>query len=152
MDGGAGPGGPVERLCFHRPANAQATRTQGQAHWWALEVSRGLGSRIRGGRGDAMPEQFRIGKWFLDKRPNSPSWCVCWFDSATRQTRRSSLSTEDFQVAKTRLAEHVTRHQMLKKVDPDEVLLEVILIRYWEEHGSRIPSAEQARFALGKWS
>ena len=73
-----------------------------------------------------MSEQFRIGKWFLDKRPNSRNWCVCWFDPATRQTRRSSLGTADFQVAKIRLAEHVTKHDELKNAHPDEVLLEAI--------------------------
>ena len=36
-----------------------------------------------------------------------------------------------------------TRHQ---------VPLEVILIRYWEEHAKAISSAEQARYALAKWS
>jgi integrase len=99
-----------------------------------------------------MPEQFRIGKWFLDKRPNSANWCVCWFDPETRQTRRASLGTADLQVAKIRLAEHVTKHETLKNVNPDEVPLEAILIRYWEEHGNHIPSAEQARYALAKWS
>jgi integrase len=99
-----------------------------------------------------MSERFTIGKWFLDKRPNSPNWCVCWFDPETRQTRRASLRTTDFQVAKIRLAEHVTKHEPLNKVDPEGVPLEAILIRYWEEHGNAIPSAEQARFALAKWS
>jgi integrase len=99
-----------------------------------------------------MPEQFRIGNWFLDKRPNSPNWCVCWFDPATRQTRRASLRTENFQVAKVRLAEHVTKHETLRNVELEAVLLEAILIRYWEEHAKNIPSAEQARFALAKWS
>jgi len=99
-----------------------------------------------------MRGKFRIGKWFLDKRPNSPNWCLCWFDAATRQTRRTSLGTADFQVAKVRLAEHVTKHETLNHVDPADVPLETILIRYWEEHGKLIPTAEQARFALGKWS
>ena len=99
-----------------------------------------------------MSERFRIGKWFLDKRPNSPNWCMCWFDPETRQTRRSSLGTKDFQVAKIRLAEHVTKHETLKNVDPGGVPLEAILIRYWEEHGNKIPSAEQALHALAKWS
>jgi hypothetical protein len=80
-----------------------------------------------------MSEQFRIKKWFLDKRPNSPNWCICWFDPATRQTRRASLCTSDLQEAKVRLAEYVTTHETLKDVKPESVLLEVILIRYWEE-------------------
>jgi integrase len=99
-----------------------------------------------------MSGKFRIGKWFLDKRANSPNWCVGWFDPATRQTRRSSLGTADFQVAKVRLAEHVTKHEALNHADPAEVSLEVILIRYWDEYGKDIPSAEQARHALKKWS
>jgi integrase len=99
-----------------------------------------------------MPEQFRIGKWFLGKRPNSPQWCVCWFDPETRQTRRASLGTSDLQEAKFRLAEHVARHEELRSAQPATVLLEAILIRYWEEHARAIPSAEQARFALAKWS
>jgi integrase len=99
-----------------------------------------------------MSEQFRIGKWFLDKRPNSPNWCVCWFDPATRQTRRASLRTADFQIAKIRLAEHVTKNETLRNVDPAGVPLEAILIRYWDEHAKATPSAEQARFALAKWS
>jgi hypothetical protein len=46
----------------------------------------------------------------------------------------------------------VTKHETLKNVDPDAVPLEVILIRYWEEHAKDISSAEQARYALAKWS
>jgi integrase len=97
-------------------------------------------------------EKFRIGSYFLDKRPNSSSWCACWFDPATRQTRRASLGTSDFQEAKIRLAEFVTKHATLKHAEPDGVLLEVILIRYWEKHAKAIPSAEQAQYALGFWS
>jgi hypothetical protein len=93
-------------------------------------------------------EQFRIGKWFLAKRANSPNWCVCWFDPATRQTRRSSLGTTDFQVAKLQFAEHVTKHEALNHADPAGVPLEAILMRYWEEHGNDIPSAEQRAMRL----
>ena len=99
-----------------------------------------------------MPEKFRIGKWFLDRRPNSANWCACRFDPETRQTRRTSLGTSDIQAAQVRLAEHVTKHEALKEAQPDEVLLETILIRYYEQHAKRLPSAEQARHALAHWS
>ena len=46
----------------------------------------------------------------------------------------------------------MTKHGALKNAHPDEVPLETILIRYWQEHGSSISSAEQARYALSKWS
>jgi integrase len=99
-----------------------------------------------------MPEQFRIGRFFLDKRPNSPNWCVCWFDPEARQTRRASLGTSDLQVAKVGLAEYVTKNESLKDAKPGEVPLEAILIRYYEQHAKHIRSAEQARISLGIWS
>jgi hypothetical protein len=81
------------------------------------------------------------GNGFLGKRPNSPNWCVCWFDPATRQTQRSSLRTADFQVAKIRLAEHVTKYGTMKNVDADGVPLEAILIRLlggiWQGYSER---------------
>jgi hypothetical protein len=97
-------------------------------------------------------EKFRIGRWFLDQRPNSPNWCACWFDAETRQTRRASLGTDDFQEAKIRLAEHVTKYQILVGAKADEVPLEAVLVRYWEQHAKILPSAEQARHALALWS
>jgi hypothetical protein len=99
-----------------------------------------------------MPDSFRIGRFFLDRRRNSPAWCACWFDTESRQTRRSSLGTRDFQEAKVRLAEFVTKNETLKDARPSEVLLEAILIRYWEEHAKEIASSEQARIALALWS
>ncbi len=99
-----------------------------------------------------MRQHFRIGKWFLDKRPNSPNWCACWFDPKTRQTRRASLRTGDFENAKIKLAGYVAKHETLAGAQADAVLLDAILIRYWENHAKTIPSAEQARFALLKWS
>jgi integrase len=99
-----------------------------------------------------LSEKFRIGRWFLDRRPNSPNWCACWFDAETRQTRRASLGTSDFETAKIRLAEHAIKRQTLKDAQPDVVLLETVLIRYYDQHAKRLPSAEQARHALVCWS
>jgi integrase len=97
-------------------------------------------------------EQFRIGPYFLGKRANSPSWCACWFDPAARQTRRASLGTKDFQTAKLRLAEYVTKKETVREAKPEHVLFESILIRYWANHAQHLPSAEQAKYALAMWS
>ncbi|HZF98656.1 MAG TPA: site-specific integrase [Pseudoxanthomonas sp.] len=35
---------------------------------------------------------------------------------------------------------------------PQEALLDVVLVRYWEQHGRHLPSAEMTRIALGYWS
>ena len=93
-------------------------------------------------------------EFWLSKRPDgkSASWCRTWFDNATRQTRRASLGTADFQEAETQLIQWVAAHAEKREESAGEVLLEELLIRYYENHARKIPSAEQARYALDKWS
>ena len=100
-----------------------------------------------------MPDcKFRIGNYFLEKRRGSANWCACWYDASTRQTCRSSLRTDDFQEAQIRLARFVTEHQEIRYARPEDTPLETILVRYWHQHGKRLPSADQARIALALWS
>ncbi len=95
---------------------------------------------------------FQIEQYWLDKRPNSEMWCRCWFENRGRQTRRASLGTNDLQEAKLRLAQWVVQNRELHNERPQHTPLETILVRYYNEHASKLPSAEQARFALAKWS
>jgi len=99
-----------------------------------------------------MRGKFRIKEFFLDRRPNSPQWCACRYDPESRQTRRSSLGTSDFQEAQIRLAEFVTKHRQISHADPSDIPLETFLVRYWEGHAKFLPSAEQAQIALRVWS
>ena len=104
-----------------------------------------------------MRKQQRPGQtkdFWLSKRPDgkSASWCRTWFDNATRQTRRASLGTDDFQEAETRLIQWVAANAEKRKESAGDVLLEELLIRYYQNHASKIASAEQARYALDKWS
>jgi hypothetical protein len=66
--------------------------------------------------------------------------------------KTASLGTGDVQEAQIRLAEFVIKNETLTDAKPDEVLLETILIRYYDKHANMLSSAEQARYALAIWS
>ena len=101
-------------------------------------------------RRDDRPGQ--IGDYWLSRRPNSAVWCRTWFDATGRQTRRASLGSSDFREAQLRLAAWITAHREMRHERPQDVPLEQILVRYYREHASKAPSAEQARFHLRYWS
>ncbi len=94
----------------------------------------------------------RIGDHWLSRRPKSAQWCRTWFDRATRQTRRASLGTADFDEATKRLAEWVTTNGKMQRERPENVYLETVLARYYGRHAVHLASAEAARYALKKWS
>ena len=93
-----------------------------------------------------------IGGYWLSQRGNSTAWCRTWFDSGTRQTRRASLGTDDLQQAKLRLAEWVVTYGAMAANRPEDVALETCLVRYYQQQGQNLRSAEQARYALKRWS
>ena len=78
-------------------------------------------------------EAFRIGDYFLGKRRNSPKWCACWYDPASRSRniRRSSLGTEDFREAQLKLAAYVTRHGEMRDLQPATLTVDQLLERYY---------------------
>lgn len=94
----------------------------------------------------------QIGDYWLSKRRGSDNWCRTWYDAASRQTKRESLGTTDFQEGKLRLWEWYAKHGRIEQQPPQEAVLGMVLTRYWERHASRLPSAEFARIALRYWS
>lgn len=94
----------------------------------------------------------QIGDYWLSKRPGSDQWHRTWYDAATRQTRRASLGTADFQEGKLKLWEWYARHGKVQKQDPADTPLELVLVRYYEQHGRNLASAEMIRTSLGYWS
>jgi len=95
-----------------------------------------------------MANRFQIGEFWLSIPRNSGYWCVTWFDRKTRQTRRRSLRTKDFDRAKELLAEHHIKHRTLKKASPDSVSLGEILGRYYEGHAAHLKSSDAAKNAI----
>lgn len=94
----------------------------------------------------------QIGDYWLSKRRGSDNWCRTWYDAATRQTRRESLGTTDFQEGKLRLWEWFAKHGRVAQQQPQEAALAMVLVRYWERHASALPSAEFAKIALRYWT
>ena len=100
-----------------------------------------------------MPGQrFQLGDYWLSQRPGSANWYATYFDKRSRQTKRTSLGTSDFQQAQLKLAELVTKKAELKNVPLIEMPLATVLIRYWERRGSKAASHETQRFASKLWN
>lgn len=88
----------------------------------------------------------QIGGYWLSQKPrgdrSDETWYRTWYDAGTRQTRRFSLGTEDFQEAGERLVEWVVANERTQKATRDQVLIDVLLINYWNDHAQHLPSAK----------
>lgn len=94
----------------------------------------------------------QIGDYWLSKRPGSNQWCRTWFDADTRQTKRASLGTDDLQAAKLKLYEWFAKYGRVGKQEAAQASLEMVFVRYYQQHADGTASAEMARVALGYWS
>lgn len=94
----------------------------------------------------------QIGDYWLTQRPGSRQWCRTWYDPKSRQTRRASLGTDDFQQGKLKLWEWFAEHGRLGKQAAQVTPLAQVLVRYWEQHGKALASAEQIKVSLRYWN
>lgn len=86
--------------------------------------------------------------FWLSKRPNSPQWCRTWFDPATRQTRRSSLGTEDLAAAERALAQWIAANVAADRAEPKNLTLARAFIRYQERHAQHVIGSGSQRISL----
>ena len=96
---------------------------------------------------------FQVGDYWLSQRRGSPAWCRTWFEPTTRQTKRVSLGTADFDEAKERLTDWFVE-QKTKAVAPPpgaEPCLAEVLMRYYEQHAKFLRSEERTRYSLRFW-
>jgi len=97
----------------------------------------------------------QIGDYWLSKKPRrdraDDTWCRTWYDERTRQTCRVGLGTADFQEASVRLAAWVVSNQRPRKAAPDQVLIETVLLNYWNDHAQHLPSAKTQKLGLSYW-
>lgn len=87
----------------------------------------------------------RIGDCWLSRRPNSAQWCRTWFDPESRQTRRASLGTDDFEQAQLALAEWVTLNVTLRVQHPRDLPLATVFARYFDKHARHTVGASIQR-------
>lgn len=97
------------------------------------------------------PERFQLGQLWLSKHTTSPNWCITWHDRRSKQTKRLSTGTSDFEKAQQVLAKHWITQSELKEERPESVPISQILDRYYEAHASKIPSKLSAASAIAKW-
>ena len=95
--------------------------------------------------------EFKIGEYWLSQRAGSENWQRTWFDPRSRQTRRASLGTPDFERAKEALADwYLSNRGPIQAAEADVTLAET-LARYYEQHARHLVSADRARSALQIW-
>jgi hypothetical protein len=93
--------------------------------------------------------RFDFGGYYLARRTNGTIY-RCRYDPGRRQVDRIHLGTADLESAKAALIDHVQLHGELQQADPRAVPVAQCLARYYEHHASRLPSADQARIAIGQ--
>ena len=98
--------------------------------------------------------RFELGGYYLE-RPHPEHlgfWYACRYDPGTRQVRRRSLKTTDFEEAKVKLAALVasapSSAHRVGPPGPDRVLSVAALKAYLDERGPHIASEDAAERAV----
>jgi hypothetical protein len=106
-----------------------------------------------------MPKQrsqklFELGEFWLSRRSDgvTDAWQITWYDERKRQTRQRSTGTADFELAKHRLAEYYIARGKREQEPAAGVLIEHVLMRYYETHAKNLASAKFAAYAISHWA
>ena len=92
----------------------------------------------------------QFGRYKLTKRDGSESWYAQWYDESEQKTQRLSLRCSDLDEAERRLAEQFILHEPMRRDDPGNVPLTVVLERYFDRHAKHKRSAGEARRAIDR--
>lgn len=96
---------------------------------------------------------FQVGESWLDKREGRSAWYRFTYDPATRQTRRVSLDTDDFEEAKGKLLDWYTGQRMrtAQQLPSEEVTLREIWKEYEANHVPKLRSRQAVSILLRYW-
>ena len=94
---------------------------------------------------------YKLGDYWLSQRAGSPAWYRTWFDSESRQTRRASLGTADFDDAKKRLTDWFILEQTKPQQEAQDVQLAEVFARFYEHHGKHLKTASDVSRTLRYW-
>ena len=86
---------------------------------------------------------FELGGQWIAPEPGSPFLHRFWTEPGTGRTRRTSLRTEDLEIAKRLLAELVVKGAPKTRDAP----LSAVLLHYFENRTDKLPSKKPARHA-----
>lgn len=93
--------------------------------------------------------EHAAGKFWLDKRPNSPAWCICWMEG--RQLRRKSTGTDDLDAAIRDLKAHYLAGDTPDVQDVTRVPIADIVQAYYLQHGQHLTSRKWLKYAIDHW-
>ena len=93
--------------------------------------------------------EHAAGKFWLDKRPNSPAWCICWMEG--RQLRRKSTGTDDLDAAIRELKAHYLAGDTPDVQDVTRVPIADIVQAYYLQHGQHLTSRKWLKYAIDHW-
>lgn len=96
-------------------------------------------------------KKYRLGDWFLDQRTGSPAWYRCAYDPKTRQLRRFSLRTNDYETAKARFEQWWREENIPREADRSDVTLALVLATYYRDHAANLPTAKAAALHVNRW-
>jgi len=99
----------------------------------------------------ATKNRYQVGDQWLGQRSGSDAWYRMWFDPLTRQTRRSSLGTTDFELAKQLINDWFILHQTKSQSSLEDVTLAEIFARYFEHHGKNLVTSSNVSTSLRYW-
>ncbi|GEL41558.1 hypothetical protein MEX01_21490 [Methylorubrum extorquens] len=93
--------------------------------------------------------EHAAGRFWLDKRSNSPAYCICWMDD--RQVRRKSTGTDDLDAAIRALKAQYLAEDSPEVQDVARVPLADVVQAYYLQHGQHLPAAKWLRYAVAHW-
>ena len=96
-------------------------------------------------------KRYQVGDYWLSKQSRSPAWCRTWYCNRTKQTRRSSLLTANFDEAKDSLNQWFILECQKKDQASDEVTIAAIFARYYDKHGKHLSSCDSVKRNLSFW-
>jgi len=96
-------------------------------------------------------KRYQVGDYWLSQRSGNSTWNRTWFDEKTRQTRRISLGTSDFEDAKTKLNDWFITNNRPENAIASDVLIADIILDYYRSHGSKLPSAASIKSTCAYW-
>ena len=99
-----------------------------------------------------MSEKYTVGDFWLSKRKGREVWYITWYDKQAKQTRFKSTGTAKDDKAKIEINDHFIQNQSLSELDDDSIELDTILLRYYDQHGSKLASEDVVRYATIYWS
>lgn len=93
-----------------------------------------------------------LGGFWITEIKQSKNLYLAWYDPEKKCRQSKSLGTPDLHVAIKLLAEHVATNGQMRDEAASDVRIETILIRYWDQHGKKLPSWDAIKMALGLWT